>query len=201
MNYLVHLYLAGSDPQMQLGGLMGDFVKGPIPSHYPEKIAMGIYLHRRIDTLSQNSSHTRNSRHLLHPRYGHGRGIIVDIFYDHFLAAHWNEFHPTPLSTYSQDIYALLKENSEKLPPGLAKIIPSMSEHNWLYSYRHREIVGRALNRIAQRLSKPLHLDQAVEDLSLHEANLFNNFKAFITEAKAFSCKETGCNLYPRPNR
>ena len=50
MNYLVHLYLAGEDPELQLGSLMGDFVKGPIPADYPEKLALGLHLHRALQS-------------------------------------------------------------------------------------------------------------------------------------------------------
>ena len=62
MNYLVHLYLSGSDPELQLGGLMGDFVKGPLDDRYPPGITAGLSLHRRIDTLAATSPHCRASR-------------------------------------------------------------------------------------------------------------------------------------------
>lgn len=196
MNYLVHLYLAGEDPELQLGGLMGDFVKGPIPDHYPEKISLGLHLHRRIDSLSQYSQHTRNSRKRLDRKYGHGKGIIVDIFYDHFLAANWESFHPASLASYTRQTYALLQDNFDNLPPGLQKIAPRMIEHDWLSSYQRPEIVGRALQRIAQRISRPLPLEEATVDLSRHKASFMNDFEAFISEAKEFSRQETGRDLY-----
>lgn len=200
MNYLVHLYLAGEDPELRLGGLMGDFVKGPIPDHYPETISQGLHLHRRIDSLSQYSPHTRKSRQRLDQKYGHGRGIIVDIFYDHFLAANWDAFHRIPLSTYTQQTYDLLQENFANLPPGLQKIAPRMIEYDWLYSYQHPEIVGKALHRIAQRLSRPLPLEEATIELAQHKSSFLQDFESFITEAKDFSCQETGKELYQSLN-
>lgn len=196
MNYLVHLYLAGEDPELQLGGLMGDFVKGPIPDSYPERISLGLHLHRRIDSLSQYSAHTRKSRQKLDQRYGHGRGIIVDIFYDHFLAANWEAFHHSPLSRYTRQTYALLQENFTDLPPGLQRIVPRMIEYDWLYSYQHPEVVGKALHRIAQRLSRPLPLEEATAELDQHKTSFRQDFEAFISEAKVFSCQETGKDLY-----
>jgi acyl carrier protein phosphodiesterase len=196
LNYLVHLYLAGKSSELQLGGLMGDFVKGPIPQHYPEEIRLGIRLHRRIDSLSSTNRHTRNSRQNLNPRLGHGRGVVVDIFYDHFLAAHWNEFHPTPLEIYAQEVYALLQTRFDELPSGLQTIAPRMIEYDWLTSYQHQEVVGKALYRIAQRLSRPLPLETAVYDLTQNEEIFRNDFQAFMAEAKEFSCQESGRNLY-----
>ncbi len=186
MNYLVHLYLAGPDSELQLGGLMGDFVKGPIPGGFPAQLARGLHLHRRIDSLAQNSPHTRRSRQRLQPKLGHGRGIIVDIFYDHFLASSWPDYSPVPLADYAATVYRMLQDNHTRLPATLQRITPHMIEHNWLLSYQHREVVGRALQRIAQRLSRPLPLAEGIADLAAHEAPLRQDFADFMTEASAF---------------
>jgi len=190
LNYLVHLYLAGEDPELQLGGLMGDFVKGPIPESYPEKLALGLYLHRRIDTLSLNSPHTRRSRQRLNQKFGHGRGIIIDIFYDHFLASSWPDYSPEPLEDYSANIYKLLQRFHHQLPEGLQHVAPLMIEHNWLVSYQHRWVVGRALQRIAERLSRPLPLAEGVQELITHETVLRQDFRNFMQEATEFVKKE-----------
>ena len=195
MNYLVHLYLSGSDPEVQLGGLMGDFVKGRIPADYPEKTALGLHLHRRIDSLAQNSPHTRRSRQRLDPKFGHGRGIIVDIFYDHFLAANWRDYSPVPLESYAADFYTLLQSSHQQLPRGLKQIAPRMIEYNWLVSYQHREVVGKALHRIAQRLSRPLPLAEGVDDLGAHEISLIQDFSGFMNEAKIFVQEEFGITV------
>jgi acyl carrier protein phosphodiesterase len=175
---------------------MGDFVKGPIPPHYPEKIAQGLYLHRRIDSFSQTNPHPRNSRQCLHPKYGHGRGIVVDIFYDHFLASSWTRFHAESLEIYAKRIYLLLQGHHDNLPEGLQQVAPRMIEHNWLVSYQDQEVVGKALHRIAQRLSKPLPLDEATRDLAEHNQELRNDFEKFIDEARFFCCQEMNRDLY-----
>lgn len=195
MNYLVHLYLAGEDPELQLGGMMGDFVKGPIPADFPEKLALGLHLHRRIDSLAQNSPHTRQSRRRLQPKFGHGRGIIVDIFYDHFLASNWSDYSTEPLESYADKVYRLLQEKHAQLPAGLQQVAPRMIEHNWLVSYRHRWVVGRALQRIAQRLSRPLPLAEGVDDLADHDALFLQDFKGFMTEAADFVKEEFDITL------
>ncbi len=186
MNYLVHLYLAGPDPELQLGGLMGDFVKGPIADGFPEQLARGLHLHRRIDSLAQNSPHTRRSRQRLQPKFGHGRGIIVDIFYDHFLASSWSDYSAVPLADYADTVYRLLQANHTQLPVNFQRITPHMIEHNWLLSYQHRAVVGRALQRISQRLSRPMPLAEGIHDLAAHETALRRDFASFMTEATDF---------------
>lgn len=195
MNYLVHLYLAGTDPGLQLGALMGDFVKGPVPGGLPDKLALGLHLHRRIDTLAQNSSHTRQSRRKLHRKFGHGRGIIIDIFYDHFLASSWENYSPHPLPEFAAQVYQLLRDNHDLLPSGLQRILPFMIEHNWLVSYQHLDVVARALERTAQRLSRPLPLAEGIEDLVTHEVALRHDFKCFIAEATGYVEKEFGIQV------
>ncbi len=174
---------------------MGDFVKGPIPDSYPEKLALGLHLHRRIDSLAQNSPHTRKSRQRLHPKFGHGRGIVIDIFYDYFLASSWADYSSEPLENYAAKVYQLLRENHNQLPTGLQQIAPRMIEHNWLLSYRHQEVVGRALQRIAQRLSRPLPLAEGVDDLATHEVSLHQDFRGFMTEATDFVKQEFGITV------
>ena len=195
MNYLVHLYLAGDDAELQLGGLMGDFVKGPIPGDYPEKRAIGLHLHRRIDSLAQNSPHTRQSRRRLHPKFGHGRGIVIDIFYDHFLASAWADHSAEPLESYAARVYQLLRNNHAQLPAGLQHVAPRMIEHNWLVSYQRRTVVGTALAKISQRLSRPLPLAEGVDDLATHEVLLRQDFREFMAEATDFVKQEFGITV------
>ena len=195
MNYLVHLYLAGADPELQLGGLMGDFVKGPIPAGYPEKLALGLRLHRRIDSLAQNSPYTRQSRQRLDPKFGHGRGIIVDIFYDHFLAVNWSDYSPESLASYAEKVYRLLQGQHAQLPAGLQQVALRMIKHNWLVSYQYRAVVGKALQSISRRLSRPLPLGEGIEDLAPHEVLFRHDFEGFMSEATDFVKKEFGVSV------
>lgn len=184
MNYLVHLYLAGPDPELQLGGLMGDFVKGPLDDRYPPGILAGLRLHRRIDSLAAVSPHCRASRQRLHLRFGHTRAVLVDIFYDHFLAVHWTEFHPLPLADFAAGIYRLLARNHHLLPIDLARIVPRMAAHDWLTSYRDRAAVDTALQRIATRLSRPTALGEGAAELERCGEELLGDFRGFMDEAR-----------------
>ena len=192
MNYLVHLYLAGADAELRLGGLMGDFVKGALDARYPPGIVAGLRLHRRIDTLAAASPHCRASRRRLHPRFGHTRAVLVDIFYDHFLAIHWHDYHPLPLEDYAADTYRLLAGHHDLLPPGLARIAPRMAEHDWLTSYRERSSVEIALTRIAARLSRPTALADGATELDRCGAELCADFRGFMVEATAAAAAFVG---------
>jgi acyl carrier protein phosphodiesterase len=71
-----------------------------------------------------------------------------------------------------------------------------MIEQNWLVSYRHFEVVGKALHRISRRLSRPLPLADATEDLVRDEDLLKSDFREFMREAGRFVREETVRNPF-----
>ncbi|MCK5913136.1 MAG: DUF479 domain-containing protein, partial [Desulfuromusa sp.] len=96
MNYLAHLYLSDPNPLAWAGSLMGDFVKGTVPETLPGELSRHLKLHRHIDSLTQRSEIFQTSRRRLDPHFRHGRSVLVDVFYDHFLANHWDEYSDQP---------------------------------------------------------------------------------------------------------
>lgn len=188
MNFLAHTLLAGERPAMRLGGLLGDFVKGPLPAGLPEEVAEGVRLHRAIDRYADTHPAFRASRarvSTLRRRYA---GIMVDLFYDHFLAARWTRFHPEPLATFSAAAYGLLAEHQALLPPQLAEILPVMRREDWLTAYREAPAVGRALDRMAlRRLSRPNPLGGAGEELLANYEAFAGDFEAFFPDARRFA--------------
>jgi acyl carrier protein phosphodiesterase len=183
VNYLVHLYLAGDDPGLQIGSIMGDFVKGPIPAHYSAQIRSGLRHHRQVDAFSQTNQHCRNSRRRLHARFGHVRSVMVDMFYDHFLADSWPDYHAVPLEEYAARFYRTLRDYDQWLPEELARIAPRMTERNWLVAYREKATVERALQHLACRLSRATPLGEGLVELSHHETALRQDFAGFMLEA------------------
>ena len=79
---------------------MGDFVKGRVDDGTPHPLRDGIMLHRRIDSFAEHHPLFLRSRQRLAPRYGLYRGVMVDLFYDHFLAVDWEELSPEPLDDW-----------------------------------------------------------------------------------------------------
>src|SRR5450432_1821563 len=92
MNFLAHLYLSGDNPQVMIGNFIGDFVKGKnLTERFDTDVAKGIALHREIDWFTDTHIVVKQSKDRLRPKYRHYAGVIVDIFYDHFLAKNWDK--------------------------------------------------------------------------------------------------------------
>jgi acyl carrier protein phosphodiesterase len=190
VNFLAHLYLAGPEPQALLGSLMGDFVKGPLAGRYPEPLARALVLHRRIDSYTDTHPVVQRSRaRIAAPRRRYA-GILIDMFYDHFLARDWTAWSPDPLDRFAARVYALLHEHFELLPERLRSIAPRMAQADWLGSYAHVEAIHEALDRMGERLRRGNALLGAAAELTNAYAAFESDFNAFFPELVSFAEEE-----------
>ncbi|HEX6827655.1 MAG TPA: ACP phosphodiesterase [Burkholderiales bacterium] len=188
MNFLAHAFLAGADPADRLGGILGDFVKGPLPAGLPAAVADGVALHRRIDSYADGHPAFRASRARVSAERRRYAGIMIDLFYDHFLALHWDEFSPEPLADFTAGTYALLARHSGLLPPRLAQIFPHMRREDWLGSYRALPSVAEALDNMSRhRLRRPNPLAGAAQELEDGYEGYEGDFRVFIRDAQRFA--------------
>ena len=180
MNFLGHLFLAGDDPELVVGGLMGDFVKGRLtPGRFPEGISRGIALHRRIDSAAGRNLDFLASKHRLDGRFGLYRGVLVDLFYDHFLAREWERYHPDPLAEFIARCHRQALAFEEILPSRLAGFLPAIFTE-LLPSYREPAGIERALQRMAARRDRPSPLAEGAGELGRHYQELKADFQRFL---------------------
>jgi len=184
MNYLAHLYFSDPTPLAWAGSLMGDFVKGAVPETLPEELSRHLKLHRRIDSLTQTSELFQISRRRLDPRFRYARSVLVDVFYDHFLACRWNEYSDQPLADFSQNVYHGLQSCYDHLSPGLQQQLPRMIEYDWLTAYRKPEIVQKVLHSLEERIQHKIPLAAGFSQLELWRDELETDFVAFMKEAQ-----------------
>ena len=114
MNYLAHVLLPGPDDDLRLGGLIGDFMRGWGIESFSAGVQRGIRLHQEIDRLTDAHPVFQRSRRRLPDRLRRWSGIVMDIGYDHFLAASFEEWHDQPLSEFAREIYALLEARRDE---------------------------------------------------------------------------------------
>ena len=87
MNFLAHAVLSFENPELMVGNFIADFVKGNDYLQYQDPVKRGILLHRDIDQFTDQHPTVRLSKSRLYDAFGHYAGVIVDMYYDHFLAA------------------------------------------------------------------------------------------------------------------
>jgi len=179
MNFLGHLYLSGNDPELQVGNLMGDFVKGPLAGRFPAGIEQGLRLHRWIDSAANRDRSFLESRERLDPCFGLYRGVLVDLFYDHFLATEWQAYHPRPFESFLHDAFATARDHSAVMPERFLKLLPVIFTE-LIPSYREVAGIDSALQRMAARRKRPSPLGSGVRELVRHYGELRADFRSFL---------------------
>ncbi|MCZ8070586.1 MAG: ACP phosphodiesterase [Cytophagales bacterium] len=203
MNFLAHLYLSGSHPERMIGNFIGDFVRGrDLVAQFGAAVAEGIELHRAIDEYTDKHLVVKRSKDRLRPKYRHYAPVIVDVYYDHFLASLWGNYHAQPLADYAQAAYRLIEENEAIIPQQVKNMMPYMMKGNWLLNYASIEGINRALTGLSRRTSHISHMEEAAEDLRLYYADFKIEFEKFFPELKKF-CEDwiAGERLTPRQLR
>ena len=188
MNFLAHVYLSGDDNQLAIGNFIADFVKGGnIGDRYERRIVQGIELHRAIDDFTDQHEIVHASKNRLRPKYRHYSGVIVDMFYDHFLAKNWNSFHDSLLEDFAQEFYSLIRRNKTLLPEEVQRMMPYMIRGNWFLNYGYKEGIHRALSGMSRRTTFDSKMDEAVVDLSRNYSLFENEFMEFFPILKKYS--------------
>lgn len=189
MNFLGHLFLSGNDQEIQLGNFIGDFVKGRSPqSRFPEKIAAGVLLHREIDQFTDRHPSVRSSKDRIRHKYRHYSGVVIDIFYDHFLAAQWKNYNTVPLGQFAEQVYQLVQDNSSHVPERALNMLPYMIRGNWLVAYASIEGIRSVLNGMSRRTPYASGMEFAADDLQANYTLFQQEFENFIKEAEVM-CK------------
>jgi acyl carrier protein phosphodiesterase len=183
------LYVSPPDEDAWLGSMLGDFVKGPLGERYCGAVGAAIALHRRLDSFTDAHAAVQRSKSRVSRARRRYAGIMIDMFYDHFLARSWNEFHDEPLEVFAARVYALLERRHAELPGGLQVVAQRMAARDWLGSYASAATIHGALDRIGTRLRRANRLAGAGEELLADYAGFEADFRAFLPEARDFAAR------------
>ena len=188
MNYLAHLYLSDGSTEALVGGLLGDFVKGPLtPGRYPPQMLAAIRLHRRVDSFVDNHPAVMRSRARFAPGFRRYAGILLDLFHDHFLARDWHEHADEPLARFSDRAYRAFDHHHELLPPRARQVTRAMAYDDWLGSYGDPEGIRRALQGLSRRLSRANPMAAGHAELARDYIAIEADFRDLLPAVRAFA--------------
>ncbi len=189
MNYLAHFYLCQNNEDYILGNLIADTIKGTLNSKnfegIPQSIINGVKLHRSIDFFTDNHSSVKESIHRLQPKYRKYSGILVDMFYDHFLAKNWHKYHNRPLEIFEDEIYDLFKKRKNEIPSVMDRMVNSMIKNKWLSNYKFEENLQWALTGLSKRAKYDSNMEHAIFDLQKDYLLFQNEFETFFPQLKS----------------
>ncbi|RED23309.1 acyl carrier protein phosphodiesterase [Flavobacterium cutihirudinis] len=182
MNFLAHIYLSGENDLIKIGNFMADGIRGKQFEHFPSEVQKGILLHRFIDTYTDSHDTFRQSTKRLHEKYHHYAGVIVDIFYDHFLAKNWSQYSDEKLEDFVSRFYNSLHNNYSILTEKTQGLMPYMIERNWLLSYRTVEGIHNILTQMDRRSKNTSKMQFASEELKEFYNEFETEFTSFFEE-------------------
>ncbi len=165
MNFLAHIFLSDGFGDVMIGNVLGDFVKGSNFEKYNNEIVLGIQLHREIDMFTDRHPVVKQSKARLWDKYRHYSSVIMDMYYDHFLAKDWGHYSNMTLEKFTKLSYKALLSKEKILPPKANHMIVQMSKDNWLLNYAKIEGMQRALTGMSKRTKFNSKMEQAVGDL------------------------------------
>lgn len=188
MNYLAHAFFSGTDEDILLGNMIGDFVKGSsVLDDFPDSIRKGLELHRSIDAFTDQHSATVKAKNYFRPVYGLYSGAFVDVVFDHFLAND-AKFFPQEVSVleFSLKTFHNLDKHLDQLPPDFLHLYKYMKKENWLLQVKSMRGLETSLNRLTRRMPSIENGAEAYRILVQHYYELNQIYFDFIDDVENF---------------
>ena len=186
MNFLAHALLAGDSPALVVGGVVGDWIKGPLPAGLPEDLARGVALHRAIDTFAETHPAFCASRARMSPARRRYAGVLVDIFWDHLLARDWARYGEEGLGSYCALVYRQIADRRDHLPASSHHALELMAREDWLQSYSGLEGIADVLARMSRRARQPNPLAGGEVEFIAAAEGFERDFRAWLPDAQRF---------------
>lgn len=186
MNWLAHVFLSEPEVEFRLGNLLADLVRGEDRVGMSRAFLRGAQCHKAIDSFTDAHPVVRRSRSRLGSGHRRFSGVLVDVFYDYFLASDWDRYSAVPLERFTAGFYADVAATPLSLPDPARAALDRIVKHDLLGQYRRIEGVERSLRRLSAYLTsrwrKPFALEQGVAVLLANERELAGDFAEFFPQ-------------------
>ena len=193
MNWLAHILLAESDPEVRLGNLLGDLIKGKERRALNPKLQRGLQCHQAIDIFTDKHPIVKQSKQRIDSEYRRFAGILIDVFYDHILANNWQDYSPVALEEFVTTVYASWDGHLIDLPIYPQGVINRLIAEDWLGSYAGLAGIEKTLARISWRLNRrsrrsnrQYDLTPAIKELVSNYCELEQDFKLFFPQLQLY---------------
>jgi len=188
MNFLAHLLIADADGPSRVGSILPDLARHRDLSDLDPRVIAAAAQHRRVDAFTDTHPVTARSKSRILATHGRFSGILVDVFYDHILAASFERYHDQSLSDFVASVYADFQTHESLMPMRMRLPISRMIEQDWLGSYATVEGIAARLTQMSDRLSRrfnrEVRLAEAAADLTAQHDDFANDFHEFFPQLK-----------------
>ena len=176
MNFLGHSLISleideKENKETLYGNFTGDFYKGLVERiELSENLKEGIVLHRIIDKTSDKKENLLNE--LLAEKFGIFKGIVSDMFIDHFLSKNFNNLFNKNIDDIEREILDKVKEYKNIFPKDFERTFNWLNDRNVMANYKDIDFLERAFQGLAKNIRRGEILNLAVSELKKNY-NLF----------------------------
>jgi len=176
MNFLAHSLISleideKENKKTLYANFAGDFYKGLVETiELPDELKEGIVLHRIIDKISDRNENFLNE--LLTEKFGIFKGIVSDMYIDHFLSKNFDSLLNDNLNNIENKILYNIKISEKFFPDNFKRTFQWLKSEKVMSSYQNINFLERAFYGISQRVRKGEILKSAIIELQKNY-NLF----------------------------
>lgn len=146
------------------GNFAGDFYKGKIERiDLPVNLKEGLVLHRIIDGISDRNENFLNE--LLHEKFHHFKGIVSDMFIDHFLSKNFYRVFNENINDIEKKILYNLHYNSKFFTEEFERTLNWIRLERVLIKYADINFLEMAFQGISHRVRNGEILREGVTEL------------------------------------
>jgi len=183
MNHFAHLVLSQPTLESTVGNLLGDFARGLDQDSLSQAVMAGLENHRAVDRFTDAHPRVQEMKSGFSPERRRFAGIALDIYFDHLLINHWQQFEHRHLESLIADFYRRMSAGRELMPDeNMRYVTRRMVEYDWFGSYRDIEAVAESLDRVAGRIRFANRFDNAIEDLLRNHDMIYDGFLGFYPQ-------------------
>ncbi|MBS5186100.1 ACP phosphodiesterase [Fusobacterium polymorphum] len=176
MNFLGHSLISleideNINKETLYGNFTGDFYKGLVERiEISENLKEGIILHRIIDKTSDRKENLLNE--LLAEKFGIFKGIVSDMYIDHFLSKNFNNLFNKNINDTERKILDKIKEKKNIFPKDFERTFNWLNDRNVMVNYKDIDFLDRDFQGLAKNIRRGEILNLAVSELK-ENYNLF----------------------------
>lgn len=176
MNFLAHSLISleideKENKKTLYANFAGDFYKGLVETiELPDELKEGVVLHRIIDKISDRNENFLNE--LLTEKFGIFKGIVSDMYIDHFLSKNFDSLFNDNLNNIENKILYNIKINEKFFPDNFKRTFQWLKSEKVMSSYQNIDFLERAFYGISQRVRKGEILKSSIIELQKNY-NLF----------------------------
>ena len=176
MNFLGHSLISleideNTNKETLYGNFTGDFYKGLVEKiELSENLKEGIILHRIIDKTSDRKENLLNE--LLTEKFGIFKGIVSDMFIDHFLSKNFYNLFNKNINNIERKILDKVEENKNIFPKDFEKTFDWLNHRNVMVNYKELDFLEIAFQGLARNIRRGEILNLAIAELK-RNYNLF----------------------------